>query len=374
MCVAGVVGNPPGRRFLVPRQSYLHSVVAEALRLLRHLLPPGELSPWFEHERLPLKWSVPAGVLYDLLAREAGGAPWRLTLHFRGYPVAQLPPYDGPPALRAAFFNALKEAAFVVRGSAARVMEMSGGAQADLWAAALAGALGPYAQIVQALQLSPVARRGRPPCVPLRLFVRRGGRGAYLTSYEDISYTSRPAEAQAADGSLVSLRQALLPLVAECLRAGWGRGAGAVASEGGLASPTKQQELQEQQQQQQQAEQQEEPESKPSTAAAAPRSASDAEAGDADGSDAGAGEPSSAEKAPRSSEVTQEPLPPEPSGAVLQQAGPQKDAADGTAVEEALEEVVVAGIRPPLDMPLEWLHTQLHAADYFLYVVVQLKE
>lgn len=43
-------------QFLVPRQSYLHSVVPRALALLQHLLPPGELAPWFEHGHLPLKW------------------------------------------------------------------------------------------------------------------------------------------------------------------------------------------------------------------------------------------------------------------------------------------------------------------------------
>ena len=45
-------------QFLVPRQSYLHSLVPRALPLLHHLLPPGELVPWFEHGSLPLKWWV----------------------------------------------------------------------------------------------------------------------------------------------------------------------------------------------------------------------------------------------------------------------------------------------------------------------------
>jgi hypothetical protein len=43
-------------QFLVPRQSYLHGLVPHALRVLQHLLPPGELAPWFEHGHLPLKW------------------------------------------------------------------------------------------------------------------------------------------------------------------------------------------------------------------------------------------------------------------------------------------------------------------------------
>ncbi len=32
--------------------------------------------------------------------------------------------------------------------------------------------------------------------------------------------------------------------------------------------------------------------------------------------------------------------------------------------------VIVAGVQPSLDTPVAWLHAQLHAPDYFLYVVV----
>jgi hypothetical protein len=158
-------------QFLVPRQSYLHSLVPQALQQLQHLLPPGDATPWFEHGRLPLKWCVapshpppedfegcmqrwcvapqlpvttlcnrsrcnacrrglPAGVLYDLVAAPSGELPWRLTIHFRAFPDRMLPTYSGEAGLRAAFFNSLKEAACICRGSAQRVMEMAAGAQA----------------------------------------------------------------------------------------------------------------------------------------------------------------------------------------------------------------------------------------------------
>jgi hypothetical protein len=32
--------------------------------------------------------------------------------------------------------------------------------------------------------------------------------------------------------------------------------------------------------------------------------------------------------------------------------------------------VLVCGVQPPLHTPLAWLHAQVHAPDYFLYVVV----
>ena len=73
-------------QMLVPRQGYLHSLVPQALRLLQHLLPPGDDAPWFEAGALPLRWGVPAGVLYDLLEGPGGRLPWRLTIHFRSYP------------------------------------------------------------------------------------------------------------------------------------------------------------------------------------------------------------------------------------------------------------------------------------------------
>lgn len=62
-CVAGehwfgFVPTAQLLQFLVPRHSYLHSLVPKALPLLQHLLPPGELVPWFEHGHLPLKWWV----------------------------------------------------------------------------------------------------------------------------------------------------------------------------------------------------------------------------------------------------------------------------------------------------------------------------
>lgn len=149
--------QPPVLYFLVPRHSYLHSLVPRALPLLQHLLPPGELVPWFEHGHLPLKWGVPAGVLYDLVAAPGGELPWQLTLHFRGFPDRQLPAYGGEAALRGAFFNSLKEAAHICRGSAQRVMEMAAGAQEDLWRQVLAGSLQQYQRITGPLQLAPAA-------------------------------------------------------------------------------------------------------------------------------------------------------------------------------------------------------------------------
>ena len=246
-------------------------------------------------------------MLFDLLARE-GEAPWALTLHVRTFPSASLPAYGGAAALKAAFFNSLKEAAFIARGSSLRVMEMTPGSQEDLWQAALRGDLEKHRDVLGGLQLAPADRgpRGRP-CVPLRLYMRPGGRG-YPTGYEGITYTSRPAEAQRADGGFVTLREALLPLVAASL----GGGGGSSNSQAG-----------------------EQPASPGPAAGREPAGAA---------------------------QSLEERQGGEPPGQPQQLAW----------VEARMQQVLVAGISPPLEAPLAWLHAQLHAADYFLYVVVHL--
>ncbi|PSC68877.1 autophagy 5 [Micractinium conductrix] len=363
--------KPPALYFLVPRQSYLHSLVPRALPLLHHLLPPGELVPWFEHGSLPLKWGVPAGVLYDLVAAPARELPWHLTLHFRGFPDRSLPAYGGEVALRGAFFNSLKEAAHICRGSAQRVMEMAGGAQEDLWRQVLASQLAQFRRITAPLQLAPAAGRGRlVAAVPLRVYLRRDG-GGYLSSYEDIDYTSRPAPAQAADGSPVSLRQALLALLEECL-----------AEAAATAAPAA-------------------PPAAASTAvlaasAAAPPPAGDEAAaaageGGADGGEAEAAEEGAAPSAEPSVEASSTSLDGGSSAAAAAAAGPATEpaaaeapaaggslaagsAAAGKLLDRvaAVHGVLVGGAAPPLAAPLAWLHAQLAAADHFLYVVLHL--
>lgn len=46
---------------------------------LQHVLPPGEETPWFEVNSLPLRWHVPLGVLYDLLT-DGTEKPWHLVV------------------------------------------------------------------------------------------------------------------------------------------------------------------------------------------------------------------------------------------------------------------------------------------------------
>ena len=97
---------------------------------------------WFDHDGAPLRWNVCAGILHDVLVqRDADGAvasagPWRLTVHYAAYGDRGKEPLpldgdgtqnrrdaglfacsDPQSCVRADFFNALKEATHIERGS-----------------------------------------------------------------------------------------------------------------------------------------------------------------------------------------------------------------------------------------------------------------
>lgn len=62
-------------------------------------------------------------------------------------------------------------------GSSRRVQDLLQGATDDLWRSVQRADAARHARVCASLRLAPVAAGGRGPCVPLRLFVRQGGRG-----------------------------------------------------------------------------------------------------------------------------------------------------------------------------------------------------
>lgn len=228
----------------------------------------------------------------------------------------------------------------------------------------LASNLARYRSILASLQLAPAAQRGSPPRIPLRLYVRGGSPGGYLASYEDIAVTSRPVAALAADGAPLSLRQALQPLLEEMLRRGASVGVGSATS---VAAGQLQSQL--------------------GTPAVARSSGDGGAAGVATSADeelpalapdasvgGNVATSAAAAAAPSAAEAAAE-------AAAAAVAGDDNDgpvvaaAAAAAALLEAAAaagRVLVGGAAPPLDSPLAWLHAQLHAADYFLYVIVHM--
>lgn len=101
---------------------------------------------------MPLKWHYPIGLLFDLYA---GAEPatrsntpnpdgqddesplsWRLTVHFRGWPIEDLVRLDPDGmVMNDAFINSVKEADFLRNGTAKGIMSLSKEDSSGLWKA-----------------------------------------------------------------------------------------------------------------------------------------------------------------------------------------------------------------------------------------------
>ena len=108
---------------LLPRHAYLPLLSAAAAEHFQDVLPPGTDDAWFDAAGLPLKWTLPVGVLHDLLG--GGQLPWRLSVHFRGFPDATLLRCAGAESVRTHLFNTLKVPAPRSRVSTARAAHAS---------------------------------------------------------------------------------------------------------------------------------------------------------------------------------------------------------------------------------------------------------
>ena len=107
-------------------------------------------------------------MLYDLLGR--GQRPWKLRAHFGSYPAGALLDRTGKDPVRAAFFNALKEACFLLQGSSTAIMSMIGAAQEKLWRSVAAGDFSTFSR--SSAELFPDAKLAAR--VAIRYYVRRG--------------------------------------------------------------------------------------------------------------------------------------------------------------------------------------------------------
>ncbi|KAH3668329.1 hypothetical protein OGAPHI_002083 [Ogataea philodendri] len=114
------------------RNSFLHSSLADLVQFYKpHLKDPslGETPNWwFEFEKVPLKWNLPIGLLYDLTTTDsqAEKQAWELTLRYHDYPVEYVIPIEpNTNFLKSYWINQLKEACFILNGSSKLVMNMS---------------------------------------------------------------------------------------------------------------------------------------------------------------------------------------------------------------------------------------------------------
>ena len=217
---------PPPVFALVPRAAYLpvwHDAPDGPGAAFASALPPGRgASPWFDHESLPLRWNLPAGVLHDLTVSrrraEEDRLPWRLTVHYRPNVDAEssssatrdddgLYRCEGEDEARAHFFNALKEATHVSRGSAGAVMAMTRAAREGLWRSVATGNRTDARKATEEL-FEDAYGVGTTRRVPLRVYARLGG-GAALRGWNEIVAVSAPASLESTDGAETTRRATL---------------------------------------------------------------------------------------------------------------------------------------------------------------------
>ncbi|GAQ86304.1 autophagy protein 5 [Klebsormidium nitens] len=181
---------PPPLFLMAPRLGYLPLLASKIEPHFRAALPPGTDAIWFEYRGLPLKWHIPTGVLYDLLAEEKT-LPWQLTVHFRTYP-SELIPIEGEETVKWSYMNALKEAVYIMHGSTKPVMSLSQKDQEELWRSLAEGDFNRHTSSAASLGVS---TSSRPRSVPLRLYLRQAGTsGAHVKKWEEIAVTTRCAD------------------------------------------------------------------------------------------------------------------------------------------------------------------------------------
>mmetsp|Transcript_58215 Transcript_58215/g.126550 ORF Transcript_58215/g.126550 Transcript_58215/m.126550 type:complete len:151 (+) Transcript_58215:3-455(+) len=91
---------------MAPRNSYLPLVLAQARTHFQSSMPvtASENDLWLEFQGVPLKWHLPTGMLYDMLASHID-IPWNLTVHFQNFPDSVVMRLLSEEAMRSRFFS-----------------------------------------------------------------------------------------------------------------------------------------------------------------------------------------------------------------------------------------------------------------------------
>lgn len=241
------------------------------------------------------------------------------------------------------------------------MMRMTGSAQDAMWRAVQSDDYEGYRQALGTLRLVPSPRQGLPPQIPVRLFTRPAApAGGVLSLWAEGSATSRPVAATLPHGSWTTLADCLLALAQQHCEAAARPAAAAAAgcATAPLEQLASQAALAEARQDSTAIECSV---SEPLGASLLRASISESAASRTD-----SGDPSDATPATASSVAGAGPSQPPEEGPWLQAAL----VAQRASFSRLRGECWVAGLQPPADTPLAWLHANFHAADGFLYIVV----
>eukprot|EP00743_Colponemidia_sp_Colp-15_P005867 GILK01006306.1.p1 GENE.GILK01006306.1~~GILK01006306.1.p1 ORF type:complete len:297 (+),score=34.84 GILK01006306.1:50-892(+) len=138
---------------MVPRGSYLPLLLPDIKQHFASfgLIGSAEDDIWFDYEGIPLRWHLPTGVLFDVHGGNQSALPWKITLHFRGFPAGDILKVQRVDAIRSHFINSIKEATYLRVGSTRSIMNLSKADQTQLWDAVMRNHYDLYWSIGRAL-------------------------------------------------------------------------------------------------------------------------------------------------------------------------------------------------------------------------------
>jgi autophagy-related protein 5 len=116
----------------ISRSTYFTLVTDPIKQYFQASVPAINDEMWFETDsRIPLKWHIPVGVLYDLYGNEE--LPWSLIVHFQSFPTARLLRCPNIQTIQSHFNNSVKEANYLKHGDIKKINTLSLQESENLW-------------------------------------------------------------------------------------------------------------------------------------------------------------------------------------------------------------------------------------------------
>ncbi len=153
--------EPPPVYINASRMSYLPLVALDIVDHYRAFAVELVSDVWFEvldhrNNLVPLKCNVPIGVLYDLYRHASIGevaiVPWRITVHFQGFPSDKLLRCSSYVEIEKQFMHTVKQAMFLLHGNSRVFTTLPLDKQSQLWDA-ICNTKGPeYYDVTQLLK------------------------------------------------------------------------------------------------------------------------------------------------------------------------------------------------------------------------------
>ncbi|CDJ34156.1 autophagy protein, putative [Eimeria mitis] len=205
--------KPPAPLYIfVPRVSYLPTLIDKCHEHFKPYIQPSfgqPTSPFFDFGGIPIDWRLPIGVAFDILSSMKGGRaqrltasvadcsaadagfhelaacgcdvqlPWCLTIHFHGSASSYLsggstkvfssPGFVGWAGFESFFINSLKQATYIINGSAVPFQRLPKAAEMQLLTASRTGAIADFLEGCSQLLPPMTPRHFRR--IPVRLYI-----------------------------------------------------------------------------------------------------------------------------------------------------------------------------------------------------------